>query len=207
MEFWKTSPQMWLRHDLWELPSLPIAQVWMVGFPLSHRPQQWWACIRESLQGLLGPRRKEKVDEVMSAISSYLLTPSAWSFGADKSPGGEARKCMVEGRPHEGIGKKAPSPMIFLPSLSFFKTEVYWHMGFPSGSAVNELPAVQETCRRRGFNPGQEDALNQGTATHSSILVWKIPWTEEPCGLPSMGSQTVRHNWATKQQYWHIRLY
>ena len=74
---------------------------------------------RESLQGLLGPRRKEKVDEVMSAISSYLLTPSAWSFGADNSPGGEAKKCVVEGRPHEGIGKKAPSPMIF-SSLSFF---------------------------------------------------------------------------------------
>ena len=60
------------------------------------------------------------MDEVMSAISSYLLTPSAWSFGADKSPGGEARKCVVEGRPHEGIGKKAPSPMIFFFPLFLF---------------------------------------------------------------------------------------
>ena len=37
-------------------------------------------------------------------------------------------------------------------------------------------------------------------ATHSSILAWKIPWTEEPGGLQSMGSQRVRHNLATKQQ-------
>ena len=41
---------------------------------------------------------------------------------------------------------------------------------------------------------GQEDALEKEMATHSSILVWKIPWTEEPGGLQSMGSQRVRHN-------------
>ena len=44
---------------------------------------------------------------------------------------------------------------------------------------------------------GQEDSLAKGKATHSSILAWKIPWTEEPCGLQSMGSQRVRHDWAT----------
>ena len=38
-------------------------------------------------------------------------------------------------------------------------------------------------------------------ATHSSILAWEIPWTEKPGGLQSMGSQTVRHDLATKQQY------
>ena len=41
---------------------------------------------------------------------------------------------------------------------------------------------------------GQEDSLEEGVATHSSILTWRIPWTEEPGGLQSMGSQTVRHN-------------
>ena len=41
---------------------------------------------------------------------------------------------------------------------------------------------------------GQEDALEKEMATHSSILVWKIPWTEEPGGLQSMGSQRVGHN-------------
>ena len=41
---------------------------------------------------------------------------------------------------------------------------------------------------------GQEDPLEEGMATHSSILAWRIPWTEEPGGLQSMGSQRVRHN-------------
>ena len=44
---------------------------------------------------------------------------------------------------------------------------------------------------------GQEDSLEKGMATHSSILAWRIPWTEEPGRLQSMGSQKVRHDWAT----------
>ena len=42
--------------------------------------------------------------------------------------------------------------------------------------------------------PGQEDPLEQGMAAHSSILAWRIPWTEELGGLQSMGSQRVRHD-------------
>ena len=42
----------------------------------------------------------------------------------------------------------------------------------------------------------QEDPLEKGMATHSSILAWRIPWTEEPGGLQSMGSQRVGHDWA-----------
>ena len=41
---------------------------------------------------------------------------------------------------------------------------------------------------------GREKPLEKGMATHSSILVWEIPWTEEPSGLQSMGSQRVRHD-------------
>ena len=47
---------------------------------------------------------------------------------------------------------------------------------------------------------GQEDPLEEGTATHSGILAWKIPWTEEPGRLQSMGSQRVGHDLATNQQ-------
>ena len=57
--------------------------------------------------------------------------------------------------------------------------------------SVKNLPAVQET----GFDPlGQEDPLVRGMATHSSILAWRIPWTEEPGRLQSVGSQRVRHD-------------
>ena len=41
---------------------------------------------------------------------------------------------------------------------------------------------------------GQEESLEKGIATHASILAWRIPWTEEPGGLQSMGSQRVRHD-------------
>ena len=50
---------------------------------------------------------------------------------------------------------------------------------------------MQETWVR---SLGQEDSLEKGMATHSSILAWKIPWTQEPGGLQSMGLQRVRHD-------------
>ena len=56
---------------------------------------------------------------------------------------------------------------------------------------VKNPPAVQETQVRP---LGWEDPLEKGMATHSSILALRIPWTEEPGGLQSMGSQRVRHD-------------
>ena len=58
--------------------------------------------------------------------------------------------------------------------------------GFPGGSVVKNPPAKQETCV---YSLGQEDPLKKEIATHSSILAWKIAWTEEPGGLQSMESQ------------------
>ena len=60
--------------------------------------------------------------------------------------------------------------------------------------SVKNMPAVHETPVR---SLGWEDSLEKEMATHSSILAWKISWTEEPGGLPSMGSQRVGHYWAT----------
>ena len=59
---------------------------------------------------------------------------------------------------------------------------------------VKNLPAMQETWVP---SLGQEDPLEKGMATHSSILAWRIPWTEELGRLQSMGSQRVVHDWAT----------
>ena len=60
-------------------------------------------------------------------------------------------------------------------------------MDFPGGQMVKNLPAMQETQVQ---SLGQEDPLEKGMATHSSILAWRIPWTEEPGGLQSMGSKS-----------------
>ena len=56
---------------------------------------------------------------------------------------------------------------------------------------VKNLPAVQETQVR---SLGWEDPLEKGMATHSSVLAWRTPWTEESSGLQSMWSQRVRHD-------------
>ena len=59
--------------------------------------------------------------------------------------------------------------------------------GFPGGSEVKA-----SACNAGDL--GQEDPLEKEMATHSSILAWRIPWTEEPGGLQSTGSQRVGHN-------------
>ena len=58
---------------------------------------------------------------------------------------------------------------------------------FPGGSVAENRPAIQETRVR---SLGWEDPLEEGMASHSSILAWSIPWTKEPGGLQSMGSQS-----------------
>ena len=59
---------------------------------------------------------------------------------------------------------------------------------------VKNLPAVQETQEMQVQSLGQEELLEKKMATHSSILAWKIPRTEEPGGLQSMGSQRGGHD-------------
>ena len=66
--------------------------------------------------------------------------------------------------------------------------------GFPGGSVLKNLPAMQEPWV---LSLHREDLLEEGMAAHSSILVWKLPWTEESSGLQSMGSQRVWHDWSS----------
>ena len=67
-------------------------------------------------------------------------------------------------------------------------------MGFPGGSDDKESVC---SAGDLGSIPGLGRSLEKGMDTHSSILSWRIPWTEEPEGLQSMGLQRVRHDWAT----------
>ena len=70
-------------------------------------------------------------------------------------------------------------------------------MGFPGDPVVKNPPA---NAGDTGSIPGSERSLEEEMATHSSILAWEIPWTEEPGGLQSLKSQRVGHYLATKQQ-------
>ena len=69
-------------------------------------------------------------------------------------------------------------------------------IGFPSGSVVKNPPVKQELQETQVQSLGQEDSLEEGMAIYSSILVWRIPWTEEPGGLQSIGEQGVKHDWS-----------
>ena len=69
----------------------------------------------------------------------------------------------------------------------FKLTHLTTTFGLPGGSAIKNLSKMQELL-------GQEYTLEEGMATHSSILARRIPWTEEPGGLQSMVSQRVGHN-------------
>ena len=71
---------------------------------------------------------------------------------------------------------------------------------------INHLPAMQETQVQ---SLGRKDPLEKEIATHSSILAWRISWTEEPGELPSMGSQRFGHYWATNTHgyFYFIRVF
>jgi len=76
-------------------------------------------------------------------------------------------------------------------------------MGFAVAQMVKNPSAMQETWI---WSLGWDDPLEKGMAIHSSILAWRIPWTEEPGGLQSMGSQRVGHDWETNVNYGQICL-
>ena len=83
----------------------------------------------------------------------------------------------------QSLGWEDPLEKGWLPTPVF--------LGFPGGSDGEE-----SSCNAGdlGSIPGLEDPLEKGTTTHSSILAWRIPWTEEPGRLQYMGLQTVRHD-------------
>ena len=88
---------------------------------------------------------------------------------------------------HSLVGESVSVPCIASPSSS----ELQHCWGLPVAQMVENLPAVQETW----VSPlGREDPLEKDKTTQSSILAWRIPWTNEPGGLPSMRLQRVRHD-------------
>ena len=60
------------------------------------------------------------------------------------------------------------------------------------------MQAMYET---QVWSLGQEDSLQEGMETHSSVLAWRVPWTEEPGGLESIGSQRAGHDWSHLAQH------
>ena len=110
----------------------------------------------------------------------------------DSYPGQLVARLLLS---HESSPRKPPPPS---PHLLRSWLKLWWIYETTQASwvtqVVKHLPTVRETWVQ---SLGQEDLLEKGMATHSSILAWRIPWTEEPDGLQSLGSQRVGHDWAT----------
>ena len=78
-----------------------------------------------------------------------------------------------------------------------------FYKGFPGSTEVKNLPANAKDARVESLR--QEDPLEEETATHSSTLAWKIPWTEEPGRLQSTSSQRTEHDQVHKHMFYNIK--
>ena len=83
---------------------------------------------------------------------------------------------------------------IALLLIASYKMSLIGLLACPLALVVKNTPANARDIREVGLIPGQEAPLEEGMGTHSSILAWRIPRTEEPRGLQSIGSQRVRHD-------------
>ena len=103
-------------------------------------------------------------------------------------------KCLLAHLPKLNfLASKRP----FIAGCNEHKYLLSEKVGFPGGSAVKKLPAMQETWV---WSLCWEDLIKEKLATHSNILAWRIPWTQEPDGLQSMWSQEIGHDWEIMQQ-------
>ena len=95
---------------------------------------------------------------------------------------------------HLPLLEHKPHKVRDLPSSFTVVRQQHLHRASQVVAVVENLPAIQETQEMQIWSLGWEDPLEEGMATHSSILAWRIPWTEEPGGLQSMGLHKVRHD-------------
>ena len=98
---------------------------------------------------------------------------------------------------HPRVGITASQTcLLFAFSQDIVDHRYVWDGGFYGGLAVNILPAEHEPQETWVWPLGREDPPQEGMAAHSSVLDWRIPWTEEPGGLQSMRLQRVGHDWS-----------
>ena len=98
--------------------------------------------------------------------------------------------CVALGMALSTPGLRNSEPMLFQWLTCFCEANL-WKWNSPVAQMIKRLRTMRET---RVQSLGQEDPLEKEMATHSSILSWKIPWTDDPGRLQSIGSQRVRHD-------------
>ena len=132
-----------------------------------------------------------------------------WNFPGKKYRSMVASHCLLtltshySGR-HHFVKKTKCHPLLLLPST--FPSIVCGHMGLPSCLQWLKACCQGRSRKRLEFDPWWGRSAGKEMATHSNILAWRIPWTEKPGGLQSLGSQRVRHDWETEQIDIHIYI-
>ena len=132
-----------------------------------------------------------------------------WEGGSGRREGTYVYWFMLmysRGLPHSSVSKESASnagdPGLIPGSGRSPEEGIGYPLHYSRASLVAQLvknpPATRESWV---WFLGREDPLEEHMATHSSFLAWRIPWTEEPGRLQSMGSQRFGHNWATKHTH------
>ena len=144
--------------------------IWPVGMLCCRTDMEWWVPGGES-SNRASTRFLLRSISIASIASGFGCNGNLYfSVGKERS-----------------VGVRTASEQ----AMGCWTKDHFFFWGFPGGWVVKNPPAMQET-RVRSLGP--EDPLEKGMVTHSSILAWEIPWTEEPGGLQSMGLQRVRHD-------------
>ena len=183
----------WMCSQTWEFLEHYTVGICMVQF----------SSVAQLCPTLCNPMNHNTPDLLSITNSRSLTKPSQVQPGPD----------VVE-KMAEVLGSISHSWVVYLCDLTFLASVSYkcmssmrWAifiMGFPGTLVVKNLPANAGDIRDVGSIPGREDPLEEGMATHSSILAWRILWTEEPGRLQSIESQ----NWTwLKQLSTHMYLY
>ena len=135
----------------------------------------------------------------------YRMIPPVWQSGKGRTMETVNRSVVGVGRRKRWTGRaQRVRRAVNLCSLILWRwTHIIWAPWV--AQTVKNPPAVQETWV---LSLGREDSLKKGMATASSTFAWRIPWTEKPGGLQSMGSQTVGHDWGINTHtHTHTRHY
>ena len=150
-------------------------------------------------RGWLGTSMSFKYDLLLEICLSNRYMCESWSDRA-------CRKILVWLTGMVGIFSTWRSLCKYTMQLAQETDILRLYFGFQGGMLVvkNPLPANVGSARDAGLIPGSGRFPEKEMATPSSILAWRIPWTEEPGGLQSMGSRRVRHDWAQHKVGGHI---
>ena len=149
--------------------------------------RQWRICLqcrRPQAQSLV------QEDPLEKGENGYSLQYSSWRTPWTEEPG------RLQSMGSQRVGHDWANTLIFHYRNERHLDRVSGLRGFPGGACDKELTCQCRRRKRCRFNPWvRKIALEEGMATHSSILACSIPWTEEPGGLQSIGSHRVRHYW------------